>query len=190
MKRKFRIAIKPPTVIFFVLLVLLDQSTLSLIPILAALCHEFGHVAMMCAVGMKVREVEITVFGAEIRTPPSEHGTLASVAVYAAGGAANIVSAIAVTLLPLKNTHTEFFAACSLCLAIINLLPIRSLDGGCILEAILIRLAPTCAYSAVSAVSAVVLMMLWLAAVYLLLVCGGNLSLMLFCMYLFAQLFL
>ncbi len=176
--------------LFFVLLIILDRSALSLIALVAALCHELGHLVVMRAVKMDVREVEITMFGAEIRAPVYCESELARAAVFAAGGAANVISAAIVAGNGIENTYADFFVACSLSLAFVNLLPIRSLDGGCMLEALLAQLAPNVAHKIVSAVSAVTLALLWLAAVYLLLVCGGNLSLMLFCMYLFAQLFL
>lgn len=190
MRRLPRITVRPPTVIFAVLLIMLDGSMLSILPFAAALCHEIGHLTVMLAVGADVREVEITLFGAEIRTSSLPCGTLAAVAVYAAGASANLLSAAVMTAIPYSTVETEFFAACSVSLAAVNMLPIRTLDGGCILEALLIRLAPVHAYTAVTAVSAVTLALLWLTAVYLLLICGGNLSLMLFCMYLFATLFL
>ena len=190
MKAHTKIRIRPPTVLFFALLILLDRSALSLIPIAAALCHELGHIIVMRAVKMDVYEVEITMFGAEIRTPTYRGGEFARAAVYAAGGAANIISAAIVWALGKGSVYAEFFVACSLALAFVNLLPIRSLDGGCILASLLAHLAPYHEHSIVSAVSAVTLSLLWLAAVYILLVCEGNLSLLVFCMYLFAEVFL
>lgn len=185
-----KIRIRPPTVLFFALLILLDRSALSLIPIAAALCHELGHLIVMRAVKMDVREVEITMFGAEIRAPAYTKSELSRAAVFAAGGVANIISAAIVAASGIENAYAEFFVACSLSLAFVNLLPVRSLDGGCILEALLTHFVPNAAYQITSVVSAVSLAVLWLVAVYVLLVCGGNLSLLLFCAYLFAQLFL
>ncbi len=185
-----KIRIRPPTLLFFTLLILLDRSALSLIPIAAALCHELGHLAVMRALKIDVREVEITMFGAEIRAPVCSGGELACAAVFAAGGAANIISAAIVWIVGIGGEYADFFVACSLALAFVNLLPIRSLDGGCILAALLERFAPYHAHGIVNTVSAVTLAALWLVAVYILLVCGGNLSLLVFCMYLFAEVFL
>ncbi len=190
MKKRVRVHITPPTVVFFALLILLDRTALSLVPFLAAICHELGHLAIMCAAGIKVHELRITVFGAEIRTPPHCKNELTRAAVYAAGGVANIISALVVLVMGFDGAYTELFIACSFALAFINLLPIRSLDGGCILEALISHFAPSHAYAVVTAVSAVSLVMLWLVAIYILLVCGGNLSLLLFSGCLFAQLFL
>lgn len=184
-----RIIIRPTTLVLAGLLILLEGSLLAILPILAALCHELGHLAVMLALGVPVREIELTLFGAEIRTPPLGTGTAGTVAVYAAGAAANLLSAAVILLLPHRGFGAEFFAVCSLSLAALNLLPIRSLDGGCILEAALLRLAPTHTNAILDATSLVTLFMLWLAAVYIQLICGGNLSLMLFCMYLFVTLY-
>ncbi|MBQ8551190.1 MAG: site-2 protease family protein [Clostridia bacterium] len=190
MKKRPRIIIRPITAIFAGLLILLDGSMLALLPLLAALCHELGHLAVMLALGVPVREIELTLFGAEIRTPPLTTRTAGTVAVYAAGAAANLLSAAVIFLIPNRSFEAEFFAVCSISLAALNLLPIRSLDGGCILEAVVTRLAPPHMSAILDVVSFVSLFLLWLTAVYLLLICGGNLSLMLFCMYLFVTVFL
>lgn len=189
MKKRVNVSITPPTVIFFALLILLDRTALSIVPFLAAICHELGHLAVMRIVKMDVRHIRITVFGAEILSGGYKN-ELARAAVYAAGGAANIVSALTVLAIGLDGAYAELFVACSLALAFVNLLPIRSLDGGCILEALISHFAPTRAYAAVTVASAVSLGLLWLVAVYILLVCGGNLSLLLFTACLFWELFL
>ncbi len=190
MKKLPRFIVRPITVIFVGLLILLDGSVLAILPLLAALCHELGHLVVMLALGAPVREIELTLFGAEIRTTPLGTRTGGTIAVYGAGAAVNLLSAAVILLLPHRSFEAEFFAACSLSLAVLNLLPIRSLDGGCILEAALLQLTPTHTTAILDAVSFVTLILLWLAAVYILLICGGNLSLMLFCMYLFVMLFL
>ena len=189
MKSRVKVSITPPTVIFFALLISLDRTALSLVPFLAAICHELGHLAVMRTVKMDVREAKITLFGAEIRSVGYKN-ELSRAAVYAAGGAANIISALIVLATGFDGAYAELFVTCSFALAFINLLPIRSLDGGCIIEALLSHFAPNRAHAAVTVVSAVSLGILWLVAVYILLVCGGNLSLLLFTECLFWELFL
>lgn len=188
MKHRIRFRVHPSFVIFSVALVILEHSALCLIPLAAAACHELGHFAAMLAVGCPIHKFELTLFGAEIRTTQCK-STAATVAVMASGAAANILSAWTVSLLP-QTLASELFRISSIALAAVNLLPIRTLDGGCILETVMERIAPIRAYGICTAVSALSLTILWLAAVYALLMLGGNLSLMLFCMYLFATLFL
>lgn len=175
--------------VFVTLLILLDKSLLSLLALGAALTHELGHIITMLILGTRVSEIEITFFGAEIRTGAASQGTLKSIAIFASGAAANILSAVIVYALPSAPFEALFFAGASASLAAVNLLPIRTLDGGCILEAMLVPVMPKNAPLILDIISALTLGILWLTAVYLLLIANGNLSLMLFCMYLFVTLF-
>lgn len=170
-------------------LVLLDGTFMALVPIGAALCHEFGHIIVMKLLGVGVGEIEVTLFGAEIRSVPRMLNTAGEVAVYSAGAVANIVCAGAAYLL-FSGEWATVFIICSLALAVFNLLPIKSLDGGCIFAAVCRGVMPNSADRVISAVSSVTLLVLWLASVYLLLLCGGNVSLMLFCIYMFVTLYL
>ena len=177
-----------PTIIFVGLLIVFDRSLLSLLALSAALIHELGHLTVMLLLGVKISEVEITFFGAEIRSKKPAYNVLGNIAVFAAGAAANIFSAVIIYTLPSPPFEALFFAGASLSLAVINLLPIRTLDGGCIIEAAMVFVLPRYAPMILDVISSLTLGLLWLMAVYLLLVSGGNLSLMLFCMYLFATL--
>ena len=167
---------------------LTDRSALSLLSVAAALCHEAGHLLVMLLCGCEVREVEITMFGAEIRSLPAKTGWLGEIAILAAGGLANLIC-VPIALL-FDGKHAAFFAVCSAMLAVLNLLPVRTLDGGCILSLLLARLTPTHAETILTVVSSVTLGLLWLAAGYLLLMSGGNLSLYLFCVYMFVTLYM
>ena len=141
-KKTPRIIIRPATVIFFILLLAFDRSTLSLLPLAAALCHEIGHLVVMLMLGVTVHQIELTVFGAEIRTSHMDVSPAGAVAVYAAGAVTNLFSAAVTYIFPV-SFRSDFFAVCSMALAFVNLLPIRTLDGGCILEIIVSRLAPS-----------------------------------------------
>ncbi len=189
MKKLPRVKIGAPTVIFVILLLLLDKSLLSVLALAAALVHELGHLVTMMFLGAKVSEIEITFFGAEIRTHCVSQNPLKNIAIFASGAVANILSAVIVYALPAATFEALFFAGASLSLAAVNLLPIRTLDGGCILESALVPIIPQKAPLIIDIISAFTLGILWLTAVYLLLIANGNLSLMLFCMYLFATLF-
>lgn len=184
MKRLPRIRISAYTAIFAVTLILLDRSFLSLVPIAAALCHELGHIAVIYAAGTDVNEIEITLFGAEIRSGIGSHSPFRSIAVYGAGGAANLLSAWVVSAFS-DSIRAEFFVGCSVALALFNFLPIRTLDGGCIAEELLTLAFPWCGERIFSTVSTLTLVLLWLFSVFLLLVAGGNVSLLLFCVYMF-----
>lgn len=185
-----KIKVRAPAVIFFVLLWAFDGSLLSLAPVLAAVCHEFGHLFVMLLFGVPVREVEITLFGAEIRALTYSLGAVGRVCVYFAGAAANFACGSLVWAIFQGAPFAYLFFICSLGLGFFNLIPIRTLDGGCILEVICVRLFPRYASMVLAAVSALSLAVLWLSAVYLMLIFNGNLSLMLFCSYMFVSLYL
>lgn len=169
-----------------VLLAVLEDRSAVLVPLAAMLCHEFGHIIAMRILKVGIRSVEITPFGAEIKSIPKGGMTLfEEILIFSSGATANIICAA--VALPLQF---YFFSLCSIALAVINLLPISSLDGGCIFEAIVVRLFPISAYRITSAVSAVFIFIVWLAATYLMLLAGGNISLFIFCIYMFISLFL
>ncbi len=184
-----KVRVHAATALLIACLVMLDGTFMSLVPICAAVCHEIGHVVVMKLLGVGIGEIEVTLLGAEIRSVPRMLNTLGEVAVYSAGAAANVVTAGAVCLL-FSGEWAALFIICSLSLAVFNLLPIKTLDGGCIFGAVCQRIMPRLADKLSSAVSSATLLALWFVAVYLLLLCGGNVSLMLFCIYMFANLYL
>ena len=190
MKALAKIKIHPSSVIFSAVLVLLEGSALCLVPFAAALCHELGHLLMMRICSCEADSFEIGLFGAEISTALWDLGVFRTTAIYAAGAAANLISAACVTAFFGHTVAAELFTACSISLAVINMLPIRSLDGGCIAEAIIYKIFPLHAHTVLTVISAVTIVILWLASVYLILLFNANISLLLFCIYLFATLFL
>ena len=188
MRQHTRVKIHPSSVVFALALMLLEGSAICLIPFAAALCHELGHIAAMLIFGIHANRFELTLFGAQIDTLPLGTDIFKAVTIYAAGPTANIICAT-VTAMLWQSPGSTLFCACSISLAVINLLPIRSLDGGGIAEAILSEITPLHAHVILNALSAATLFLLWLLAVYLLLLFDGNISLLLFCEYLFVTLF-
>ena len=149
----------------------------------------YGALAAMLLFGIPVREIDITPLGAVIRTAPAAPNACRDAIVHLAGPAVNLLCA-AWLLLPGCTPAMQIFAISSLALALFNLLPIRSLDGGCAAAILLAFIAPTHAQIIGELLSAASLAALWLTAGYLLLLCGGNLSLFVICVFLFAELYL
>lgn len=90
-------------------------------------------------------------------------------------------------------THSCFptFSAACFALGTINLMPVRSLDGGGILEYLLEnRLLPERLEHVMRTVSLITLIFMWIASVYLLLYVADQYSLFFLCLFLFAALFL
>ena len=103
-------------------------------------------------------------------------------AVYLAGPLINLIcGAVAAAV------GWDIFAICSFALAAVNLLPIRTLDGGNALSLLLSDIP--CGERIVPITSAVCVFLLWLASVCMLLLCGGNLSLLAFVVCVFAELY-
>lgn len=179
-----RIHIGVNTLLLFAFLLVFDRSLTILIPLAAALLHELGHISVMLLCGVSVRRIDITLFGAEISGGCLDNAKKAArIAIYSAGAAVNLLSGCIGEALGLR-----FFADCSFALAAVNLLPIKTLDGGCIVNTIFEDVG--CGQFIIELLSALSLFVLWLAAAYVLLLCGGNLSLMAFIAYLFVTLYL
>ncbi len=158
----------------------------------AVLLHEGGHILAARLCGVRLGEMRIDLFGARLG--------LCGLMSYrqerliaAAGPAVNLLSAAAVLIsagragesglsdILLCEGSASVFAASSLGLAAINLLPVRSLDGGRILRCTAAPLfGERIADAAVTAGTALCLGALWLFSVYALLRVGEMLSLFTF----------
>lgn len=172
------------TLLLIAFLAIFDRRFTLLVPLLAALLHELGHIAVMLCCKIGIRRINLSLFGAEISGADVEcAGRAAQIAVYAAGAAANLVCGFVA-----ERFGFGFFADCSYALAAVNLLPIETLDGGCIVAAMF----SDCKYGhiIIRLLSGLSLFLLWLAASYLLLLYGGNLSLLMLIVYLFVTIYL
>lgn len=153
----------------------------------AASLHEIGHVLAAWGGGTPLRSLRLDLFGARL--------TLGGLLSYrrewiiaAAGPFVNLLSAALVLPLCMRcmpsspvGEGLRLFFTVSLGLAFINLLPVRSLDGGRLLRC---TLAPLCgerlADGMLTATTALFLGALWLLSVYALLRLGEMLSLFVF----------
>jgi Zn-dependent protease len=125
----------------------------ALVVVLSIVAHEVGHVGAMRAVGLRPVAIELNAFGGEARAERAERlraGTLALVA--AAGPAVTGLLALAAYLATNRlwtETPTELVIGTALWIAlvfnafalVVNLLPLRGLDGGQLLTAARLRLA-------------------------------------------------
>ena len=99
--------------------------------VFSAVLHETAHIAVMRILGYRARRIDILPMGALIVCPEAIPfrdeaaialaGPIASLTASAVGFIAFAVS---------KNAYTIFFAIVNLMLALFNLLPVASLDGG------------------------------------------------------------
>lgn len=167
--------------------------SLALTILTVILVHGLGHSLAAACVGIRFRRVRLTATGFRLMTPQAYPSYRAEAITALGGPLANILSAVLVPhLLP---SYTAFVSL-SLYLGLLNLLPLRGFDGGTILSCVLCArhppipsLLPGSAERVISAVSALVLFLLWMVSVYLLLRRGSALSLYAFCLQLFRTVF-
>ena len=148
--------------------------------LVAALLHELGHIATAWGWGVPLRGMRLDLFGARLELG-GQVSYRAELAV-AAGGP--LVSLLAASLaFPLGKVwgSAYLFAAVSWGLGILNLLPIRGLDGGRILSCGLSLLfGERVARMTLRVTTGLALGSLWLLSVYCLLRLGETLTLFAF----------
>ena len=139
------LTLTPESVAAAVLVLLLTPLPTALLAGLTLLVHESAHLLVAKRFGSLVQELRLLPFGASIRMEPLCDVRTESVIAFA-GPLANFVSAAAITLWlwvrPESGFVSEPFLKMHLGMGIWNLLPIFPLDGGRILNSILVRRIP------------------------------------------------
>ncbi len=167
----------------------------SLLSVLAAiLIHGAGHVLAAACAGVRFGRIRLTATGLRLLTDGGFPSYRAEAVTALGGPLFNIATALTVACF---RPSSELFVPLSLYLGALNLLPIRGFDGASILTCLLCSHhppLPSCqphtAERAVDALSALLLLFLWMISVYLLLRRGSALSLYVFCMQLFRTVFM
>ena len=174
--------------LFFVGMMLTDRSGICIAAVAAALFHEAGHLLAARWMHIGLSGVRVDLFGARIAIGGRAVSYGQEWLLCAAGPCASLLLAAAVA--PLCK-DSEFFlalACASLLLGGLNLLPIRSFDGGRMTEVLLCRLfGARAAFFAVNALTAAMLFLLWATAAYFLLRSGGGFSFFCFALGLLAR---
>ena len=155
---------------------------------LAALFHELGHMAAAWGWGIPLRGLRLDLFGARM-----ELGGLlsyrAELAVAAGGPLVSLAAAALVWPLGCFLGGAYLFSAVSLGLGLINLLPVRSMDGGRMLFCVLSLLfGERMADVTLRVTTGLFLGGLWLLSVYCLLRLGETLTLFTFALCLLIRL--
>ena len=153
---------------------LADRSGIMLCGLLAAMLHESGHIALMLLIpGQSPDEIDLTPFGVRIKNSPLSEFGRGNAWVLAAGSGANFLCAAA------TFGFLPRFAAVSLVLGGMNLLPVEGMDGGGILRMLLERrLSGAAADRALKAVSWVTLCLMAAAGICVLTATGYNFTLL------------
>ncbi len=181
----------PIGVLLSVGLLLLGQGReLVIVTLLAAVLHELGHVVAACLLRIPLRELRLSSLGARLVLKGRMISYGEEWALCAAGPIFSLMGAAIAFLLREKLPFMELFSVASLFLGVLNLLPVRSFDGGRMADAVLHRLlGQRWADGIMNASSFLWLFLLWASAVYLLLRAGEGLSLLCFSMSLLCRFF-
>ncbi|NLT58442.1 MAG: hypothetical protein GXX99_05720 [Clostridiales bacterium] len=187
-----RLYVSPLLLLILLFFIAVDASIYAPLIILAAAFHEMGHLSTLKKCGLDVQEVNLHPFGVEIvveglRYLPY-HDELA---VAASGPLVNLLVAVVTTLVVLLTGPFDgalFFIVVNLALALLNLMPIQGLDGGRILEALLMpRMSLDRAERTLKAVSGAASALVFVAGLWLLYKTRYNFSLAMIGCYLLAR---
>ncbi len=186
----FHIRVKPSAVAIWICFLIFDPSIYTLLLFLAMLIHECGHLAALFLCGKREIRMIFSAFGAEITYDGFAGGVGRQVMVALGGIVFNLLSAMPVLTFWGEGERGLFFAVASLMLACLNLIPIKGLDGGVALEAILLnKTDPDTAYFAMRRISIVCIVLLFLLSVLVLIGSSFNFSLLLLTLYLALSIF-
>ena len=178
--------------LFFMLLL---EGNAGIICLLCAAFHELGHIFLARGLDIKLREMRLGFGGARIYTEGESLPYKKEFWLCAGGPIASLLlcvicsAALAIIcqgsieemeslLLESGVSNGLFLCACiSLSQAIVNLMPVASLDGGRMIVALFSRFGNMSIARAAETVSTVIAaLVLWLAAVYLLLRTGNGIG--------------
>lgn len=94
----------------------------------AAALHELGHLAAALFTGAKIRQFDIELWGGKI-TYGGVISYRSEVIIALSGTTANLIAFFIAIATTRTDSYSVFFALSNLAYAIINLLPIKTLDG-------------------------------------------------------------
>lgn len=189
-KRKMRLSISPAVLLVLCLMILTDHTGVCLLTVVAASLHECGHLAAARLLGIRWERMRLSFLGMRLETGGRILSYGEEWLLCAAGPLVSLISAAAAAPFWHVWEAARFFSCASLVLGVLNLLPIRTFDGGRMLEVFLLSALGTRAARRVMALcSFLFLFLLWATAVYFLLRAGDGLSLFCFSLSLFLRFF-
>ncbi len=164
----------------------------TMISLLASFIHECGHFVTSKIIKIHLKEFNFDFLGAKLKTEEKIYSYKKEVFLCLGGPLFNFISVLILHVLCLpKSPATELFSYTAVALGTLNLLPIKSFDGGRIFEIILSTLfSPTTSEIIVSILSFLSLLLLWICSVYILLIYDTSVGLFVFSISVFCHLFI
>ena len=127
-----KIHVSPSAICLLALFVLLSSSALLAALLLAVICHEFAHYAVLRLTKRSVRELNLTAFGVEMKVA-GYTGYLGEFLTTLAGPGINLLLACCLGLMGRRWEIFYLFSGAQAVLGLFNLLPVCPLDGGTLL---------------------------------------------------------
>ncbi len=188
--RKYRWRFCPTVLLFLIWMLFCDRSGIGVATLLAAALHECGHLAAAKWLRIPFRALRLTPLGARLETGTGVLSYGEEFLLAAAGPLTSLLASLGAAMFWRAFGFFRLFSCASLLLGVLNLLPIRSFDGGRMLESMLSQKAGVrVACRMMQVLSFFFLLVLFSLAVYLLLRAGDGLSLLLFSVSLFFRFF-
>lgn len=189
-KKKMRVRIAPAAATLFAGMLLTDRSLLCLAALSAAAFHELGHLAAARLLHIPLRSLQLDLIGARLDVEDRLLSYGEEWLLCAAGPLFSLLLAALPVGLWEICPFARLLSCASLLLGLLNLLPIRTFDGGRMLSAFLSStVGDSVSARLLNACSFLFLFLLWSGAVYCLLRVGDGLSLLCFSMSLFSRFF-
>ena len=177
-------------ILLLVVLILTDRMRVVLLTLLAALLHECGHLLAAKLMRIPMRGVRFDLLGVRLEIGGRMLSYGEEWLLAAAGPLTSLLCAAVAALAWRVSLLFQIFSCASVVLGALNLLPIRTFDGGRMLECMLSHFAGARTVRCVMRLcSFLFLFLLWAAAVYFLLRAGDGLSLLCFSMSLLFRFF-
>ena len=182
MKRLPETEIHPfaPAGIFLILFSMRPNTAFSVLCVVVL--HELGHAAAALLLKKKILKITLMPMGIKMKLSPAD-SYIEEMTIAAAGPFQNI---LVMCCAPLFSCEKEIYTFALISL-IVNVLPMATLDGGRIITAaVALATDEQTAEKCIRVLSVVSLFFLWITAVYVFFYTAENVTLLLFCSYIFA----
>ena len=185
-----RIRIRPMAMVLLLWMILSDRAGIGMVTLAAAAVHEVGHLLAARVMRVPLSLLRMDLLGARLDVSGRVLSYGEEWLLCAAGPLASLLCAAAAATLWRVSEYAVTFSCASLILGALNLLPIRTFDGGRMLESALLSFfGERVACGVGRGCTFLFLFFLWAGAVYLLLRAGDGISLLCFSMSLLTRFF-
>ena len=200
-----RVRFEYSAILLFIAILFGKEHTALMAMTACATIHESGHLISAKALKIKIREMVIDIGGAKIYPYSSTYPYANELLLTFSGPLANLITVFILKTFSYKPLYfenilhgasdsslsfLEYAYVFSLIQALLNLIPIISLDGGRILQSTLcILFSQKVGEISVKITTLIFAIILWILSVYFLLGSGGGISLFVFSICMFLKIF-